>query len=52
MEYFKIDKIEYQAVIKFFVMEGLTPTEMHTKLLKVYKKSWPSFSALKTGILF
>jgi hypothetical protein len=27
----KMDKIEYRAVIKFFVKEGLTPNEIHLK---------------------
>jgi hypothetical protein len=26
----KLDKIEYRAVIKFFVKEGLTPNENHS----------------------
>ena len=33
---FKTDKIEYRAVIKFFVKEGLTPKEIHSKFVKVY----------------
>jgi hypothetical protein len=32
----KIDKIEYRAVIKFFVKEGLTPNEILSKFTKVY----------------
>jgi hypothetical protein len=32
----KMDKIEYRAVIKFFVKEGLTPNEIHSKFMKVY----------------
>jgi len=43
----KIDKIEYRAVIKFFVKEGLTPNEIHSKFLKVYGDSSPSFSTIK-----
>ena len=27
----KMDKIVYRAVIKFFVKEGLTPNEIHSK---------------------
>jgi len=30
-----MDKIEYRAVIKFFVKEGLTPNEIHSKFVKV-----------------
>jgi len=43
----KIDKIEYRAVIKFFVKEGLTPKEIHWKFIKVYGDSSPSFSTIK-----
>jgi hypothetical protein len=32
----KMDKIEYRAFIKFFVKEGLTPNEIHSKSIKVY----------------
>jgi hypothetical protein len=31
-----MDKIEYCAVIKFFVKEGLTTNEIHSKFIKVY----------------
>jgi hypothetical protein len=30
----KTDKIEYRAVINFFVKEGLTPNEIHSKFIK------------------
>jgi transposase len=43
----KMDKIEYRAVIKFFVKEGLTPNEMHSKFRKVYVDSSASFSTIK-----
>jgi len=39
-----MDKIEYRAVIKFFVKEVLTPNEIHSKFIKVYGDSSPSFS--------
>jgi len=42
-----MDKIEYRAVIKFFVKEGLTPNEIHSKFTKVYGDSSPSFSTIK-----
>jgi histone-lysine N-methyltransferase SETMAR len=42
-----MDKIEYRAVIKFFVKEGLTPNEIHSKFIKVYRDSSPSFSTIK-----
>jgi hypothetical protein len=43
----KMDNIEYCAVIKFFVKEGLTPKENHSKFIKVYGDSSPSFSTIK-----
>jgi len=43
----KMDKIEYRAVIKFFVKEGLTPNEIYLKYIKVYGDSFPSFSTIK-----
>jgi transposase len=42
-----MDKIKYRAVIKFFVKEGLTPNEIHSKFIKVYRDSSPSFSTIK-----
>jgi len=42
-----MDKIEYRAVIKFFVKEGLTPNEIHSKFIKVYGDSSPSFSTIE-----
>jgi histone-lysine N-methyltransferase SETMAR len=42
-----MDKIEFRAVIKFFVKEGLTPNEIHSKFIKVYGDSSLSFSTLK-----
>jgi histone-lysine N-methyltransferase SETMAR len=43
----KMDKIEYHAVIKFFVKEGLTPNKIYSKFMKVYGDSSPSFSTIK-----
>jgi histone-lysine N-methyltransferase SETMAR len=42
-----MDKIEYRAVIKFFVKEGLTPKEIHSKFITVYWDSSPSFQTIK-----
>jgi histone-lysine N-methyltransferase SETMAR len=42
-----MDKIEYRAVIKFFVKEGLTPNEIHSKFIKVCGDSSPSFLTIK-----
>jgi len=43
----KMDKIEYRAVIKFFVKEGLTQNEIFSKFIKVYGDFSPSFSTIK-----
>jgi len=40
-----MDKIEYCAIIKFFVKEGLTPNEIHSKFMKLYGDS-SSFSTI------
>jgi hypothetical protein len=42
-----MNKIEYRAVIKFFVKEGLTPNEIYSKFIKVYWDSSPSFLTIK-----
>ena len=42
-----MNKIEYRAVKKFFVKEGLTPNEIHSKFVKFYGDSSPSFSTIK-----
>jgi histone-lysine N-methyltransferase SETMAR len=42
-----MDKIEYRAVIKVFVKEGLTPNEIHWKFINIYGDSSPSFSTTK-----
>ena len=39
-----MEKTEYRAVIKFFVLEGLSATEIHTKMVKVLKESAPLIS--------
>ena len=43
----KMDKIEYRAVIKFSVKQGLMPNEIHSKFIKVCGNSSPSFSTIK-----
>jgi transposase len=40
-------KIESHKVKKFFVKEGLTPNEIHSKFIKVYGDSSPLFSTIK-----
>ena len=45
-----MDKIEYRAVIKFFVEEGLTRNEIHSKFIKLYGGSSPSFSTIKKWV--
>ena len=42
-----MDKIEYRAVIKFFVKEGLTTNKINSKFIKVYGDCSPSFSTIK-----
>jgi hypothetical protein len=42
-----MDKIEYRAVIKLSVKEGLTPNEIYSKFIKVYGDFSPSFSTTK-----
>jgi transposase len=42
----KINKIDYHAVIKFFVKEGLISYEINSKFIKVYRDSSPSFSTI------
>jgi hypothetical protein len=37
----KMDKIEYRAVIKFFVKEVLMPKEINSKFIKVTKSKTP-----------
>jgi histone-lysine N-methyltransferase SETMAR len=47
----KMDKIEYRPVIIFFLKEGnlfgIKPKEIHSKFIKVYGDSSPSFSKIK-----
>lgn len=39
-----IERTDYRAVIKFFVLKGSSTTEIQTKILSVLKESDPSFS--------
>jgi histone-lysine N-methyltransferase SETMAR len=43
----KIDKIEYRAIKKFFVKEGLTSNELHSKFINICGGCYPSFSTIK-----
>jgi histone-lysine N-methyltransferase SETMAR len=45
--FLKVDTNEYRAVIKFFVKEGLTPNEIHSKFINVYRDSSFPFSTIK-----
>jgi transposase len=45
-----MDKVEYLAVVKFFEKEGLTRNEIHSKFIKVYGDSSPSFSTIKKWV--
>jgi len=42
-----MDKIEYRAVRKSSVKEGLMPNEIHSKFIKVYGDCSPSLSTIK-----
>jgi hypothetical protein len=46
-----MDKIEYCADIKFFVKDGLTPNEIHSKFIKVYGTLLLHFQELRNGLL-
>ena len=46
-----MEKTEYRAVIKFFVLEGLSATEIYTKMVKVLKESAPSFPTVHRWVL-
>jgi hypothetical protein len=48
--YLKIDKIEYRAVIKFCVKEGLMPSEIYSKFINVYKTLLLRFQQLRNGL--
>jgi hypothetical protein len=41
-----LDVIEYRAVIKLFVKEGIMPNDINLKFIKVYGDSSPSFSTI------
>ena len=46
-----MEKTEYRAVIKFFLLEGLSATEIHTKMVKVLKEAAPSFPTVHRWVL-
>jgi hypothetical protein len=45
-----MDKIEYCAVIKFFVKEGLMPNEIHLKFIKFMGTLLLRFQQLRNGL--
>jgi len=45
-----MDKIEYCAVIKFFVKEGLMPSEIHSKFIKFTGTLLLHFQQLRNGL--
>ena len=49
--FIKMDKLEYHAVIKFFILDGLAPEEIYPNFNKVHGNSDPSISLLKSGQL-
>ena len=46
----KMDEIEYRAVIKFFVKEGLTPNKVHSKFKKFMGTLLVCFQQLRNGL--
>ncbi|GFW23712.1 uncharacterized protein FLJ37770 [Trichonephila clavipes] len=44
------DKFEYSAVIKFFVLDGLSHEEVHPKVIKVYGDYFPQVSTIKKRV--
>ena len=42
-----MNKLEYRTVIKYFILGGLTPKEIHPKSTKVYGNSVNSISTVK-----
>jgi hypothetical protein len=45
-----MDKIEYHAVIKFFVKEGLMPNEINSKFIKFMGTLLLRFQQLRNGL--
>jgi hypothetical protein len=45
-----MDKIEYCAVTKFFVKEGLTPNEIHSKFIQFMGTLLLRFQQLRNGL--
>ena len=43
----KMDKLEHWTVIKFLVLDGVTPREINPKFTKVYGNSVPFISTIK-----
>lgn len=46
-----MEKLEYRAVIKYFVLKGLTATEINNELKSTLKESAPSFATIKRWVL-
>jgi hypothetical protein len=42
-----MDTIEYRALKTFFIKEGFTPNEIHSRFINVYGDFSPSFSTIK-----
>lgn len=43
-------KTEYRIVMKFYVLEHLPATEIHSKMTRVVKESGPSFFCASMGL--
>ena len=47
LNFFNMEKIEYRAVIRFFVSKGFKAKEIYEQLLEVYKEFSPSKRTVK-----
>ena len=43
----KMEKVEHRSVIKFLTLEGVGPTDIHGRLVGVYRDSSPSITTVK-----
>lgn len=46
-----MEKTDYLAVVKFFVLEGLSPTAIHTNMMSMLGESAFSFQSLYRSVL-
>ena len=46
-KFWKMDKVEYRAVIKYRTLKGLIPTHMHADMVETLVDNAPSFATVK-----